>query len=875
MEAAREKCQKLKATLETLKQVASVQYHRTPLVPYFPPVPNPDRSTLMENIRAVTPNHLHRLESIEMALCVQNKKKELVMNREGMKRFESQLRVQKDHLHKMDSISRLEDKQEKKMIALYMEEKAQREEQLEREMEWVKKAAERKREEEREKVKERLVKKQKNDDKRRKSKQQNKRFEVEREENSESFCGDEDEDSLMLSSFSSAASLLEHVKSLSEWSSDTQQEKSEGDKTEQSEMLKLVSDDEPKQWGERGAADSRHTSGKSRSNQNHLPTAQKKYAPSEPVQTHSNGLKKFPPMDFKDSNGLVAHSPPPLKVANKTRERQQKVSQPPLQPRTTSQHKGQHRGNGPVHSNPRQVKTHKPDTTKHTHSMKTKGSIQSPPGLQMLNPIFQSSASQDTPPRTSRFGYHKPAIQKIVQPIKQLVVEHKTSSRGAHPERVRVRGSNRHQVPRRVSSSDALLEEPSSRGTSHYYPPHQGKRTLDNTPPTVRKSTGYLGEFDSTGHYDVLEARATADLSKSLAPQHRHESLPAVNGHSGIGSLQMPTFPDTRAVSDVGVQSSKRNDPSISSSSQPDSFEFSSNPSYETRSEIKEGIEKHKSSKRETVKQSGTKNPSGGIHNGHPVQTQGLQSRVPLHEHQFTPTQRPNSVSGGPIIHHSYTKVAMKSGKPVNVKPSQNHHPNLKIQPGFGSSNNPCHSESENSQNTERVHSVLSNISSTHHSVVSTASGQQSHSSAFSRRSGIATGYKVHTEKPSSKPPSVSSNNSRSVHGDSRKSTSGLPVPRRRYRSETQSQVEVSRHRGHRRPAPSVPSHRHSTHEQSTLTSYPRFQSREDHRERLQETRGHKSKQFSVLPGTGQLAQFPKPVTDHKGTRNQGVGSLV
>lgn len=858
-------------TLETLKQVASVQYHRTPLVPYFPPVPNPDRGALMENIRAVTPNHMHRLESIEMALCVQNKKRELVTDSQGMKRFESQLRVQKDHLHKMDSISQLEDRQEKKMIALYMEEKAQREEQLEREMEWVKKAAERKREEEREKVKERLIKKQKEDEKRRKRELQNKRFE---EDNSESFCGDEDGDSVMLSSFSSAASLLEHVKSLSDWSSDTQQEKSESDKTE---MPKLVSDDESKQWGERAGADSHHTSEKPRSSQKHSLTAQKNYSPSKSAQTHSKGLQKYPSKDFKDSNGLLVHSPPLLKTTNKTRERQQKETQLPLQPRTTSQQRGHRRENGPIHSNPRHVKTRKPDTTNHTHLnnslMKAKGRIQSPPGLQTLNPIFQSSASQDTPPHTSRFGYHKPAIQKIVQPIKQLVVEHKMESRAAHPQRVHVKTSNRrHTAPRRVSSSDALLEEPASGSTSQYHRPHLGNKTLTNTPPKVRKSMGYLGEFDITGHYDVLEARTTANFSKSLAPQHRHESLPAVNGHSGIGSLQMPTFPDSRAVSDVGVQPSRQNGPSLSSNSQPDSFDFSSNPSYETRSEVQEGIGKQKSSKNEAAKH---KKPTGGIQNGHLIQTQGPQSRGPAH-HQFPYTPRPSS-AGGPVIHHPSTRVAMKSGKTVNVKPSQNHHSTSKIQPGFGSSTNPYHSESENSQNTDRVHSVLSNISSTHHSVVSNTSGQQSQSSAFSRRSGVTSSYKTHTEKTSSKPPS---HHSRSVHGDSRKnSPSGLPVPRKHYRSTTQSQVEVSNHRSHRRPAPQAPPHRQSshapTHDQGALTSYPRFQSRDNHRERLQEARSHKNKQFSVLPGTGQLAQFPKPVTDHKATRNPGVGSLV
>ena len=230
LEEAKGKCQKLTDTLETLKQVAAVQFHRTPLVPYFPPTPNPNRLALMENIRAVAPNHAHRVESIEMAECVQHRKKELVMRREGIKRFESQLRIQRELLHKMDSRSSLEDRQAKKMIALYMEEKAEREAELAREIKLERKVAERKRKEERERVKERLQRQREEEKRRTRVEQLRGRGEIDQvstqssvgeEGGGEWYHRDGEEESIHFSSsFSSTASLLEHVRSMNGWSSD-------------------------------------------------------------------------------------------------------------------------------------------------------------------------------------------------------------------------------------------------------------------------------------------------------------------------------------------------------------------------------------------------------------------------------------------------------------------------------------------------------------------------------------------------------------------------------------------------------------------------------------------------------------------------------
>ena len=806
-----------------------------------------------------------------MAKCVQHKKKELVVCNEGVKQFESQLRVQKDHLHKMDYVPQLEAKQEKKMIALYLGEKAQREEELAKEMKLEKKVAERKRQEEREQVKERLIQKQREDEKKRKTEQQ-KRVKTKedlhnqssaREENGEWFTGD-DEDSLQFSSsFSSTISLLEHIRSTSGWTSDTQLKKN--DKTREQPDLpkqvnKFLTEDGSKQPDE-SKAESHQTSGK-------LSVTQKcshKTAPSTSKQSHSKMTQ-----NIKDGDTLPAHAPGSLKPPNKQQE-----TRPP-QPSAMSQ-KDLHNGDSRSSSNPfkgRQGKDHqepprrKTDFAKHTQlsnsQAKKKGVIQPP---------------------TTGLQAPKPVLQKSMQPLKQ-VPEHKTPPNALRTSRQRVH-INAPPATRRVASSDNLLEETASGPTKYYHmgfekQPLPTGVSLADAPPRMRKSIGCLDEFDESHAYDVLEARGTATHNQ---PKHQHGPPHAMKGdqlHRGGKGLHMPTFPDRRPDSDLGVRTSRLFDPPALNS-QPKNFDFRSNPSYKSGAEslkdaTEDGARKQTakpSSKRVSVEQTGVKNPSvNPIQNGHLMQPQPRP-----HKSQLVPYTRGSNAENvkAPIFHHSYTQFLMK---PKPVKPAQKHHA-LRIPPGFGSSNLAWHSESDSSEANEKLRSVLSDNSSTRHS---NASGRHSSSSDFSGggHSESTTNHQARSQKTSSRTPLVQGTNSRSLHGDSHRNSSGLPVPRRRHHSHQHNQPDISSSQGHRRLPPQLPSHRQPNHiptqhnhDEGALTSYPRFQRHNDHHARAQ---GQRTKLLSILPGTGQIAHFSKPVTEYnqpKSSRHPDVGSLV
>ena len=230
LKGCQDKCHELLATLETLQQLATIQFHRTPRVPIFRPVYNPNRHAVMENIKAVTSNHMHRMECIEMAECVQRKKRELSREKDDIKQFEAQLKVQKEHLHKMGYASQVQDEQEKKMRALYMEEKKRRKKEMMKELQWENKVAEKKTEEERQRLKERLALKKKQKQEKQKMEQtddqRQKSSKTTKVDQSTEACVDseEDTDSLLLtSSLSSTASMLEYVMSIGESASDKQQ----------------------------------------------------------------------------------------------------------------------------------------------------------------------------------------------------------------------------------------------------------------------------------------------------------------------------------------------------------------------------------------------------------------------------------------------------------------------------------------------------------------------------------------------------------------------------------------------------------------------------------------------------------------------------
>ena len=901
LEDAGEKCRKLAETLETLKQVAAVQLRRTPLVPHFNRVENPDRNALMENIKAVTPNHMHRLESIEMAKCVQEKKKEFVMQSEGIKRFESQLRVQKDHLHKMDSVPQLEERQEKKMIALYMSEKVQREEELAKEMKWERKVAERKRKEERERVKERLVQKQREDEKKKKRQIERKKARSEGDQSSQSIAGEEsaewysgceEGDSLHISSsLSSTASLLEHVRSMSGWSSDTtQQEKynktEETSGTQRRDFLTDSDDNITSKQCNKSISGCHPSSTKASA----LSTAQ--HTSSTPGISEQNRAKTTQQkLSDKGGDQLPTHPhPPPPPQSHRKLPNKVKHKENVPQPNAAIDHK---KSKGlPSSSKRHQFKRkhespqHKKDLSKQTQlrntDTKTKAAIQPP---------TTNSTAQKPVIRASHTGLSQEMPQ---QPSTRINHRQPTNSPGARG--VHNRTSKTAPGPaRRVASSDTLLEpEPRPANTHYHNGPAQrplfSGTSLADASPKLRKSIAYLGEFeDQAGVYDTLEKKEVPTvhiMSQHQAAVHTNKL------QGGKSSLRMPTFPDRRPESVLGIgtqQPSVLYDPPVSNS-QPDRFDFSSNPSYDTGAEVKQNIRDsrgRKPRKDPTGEASVEKGFVTANHNGHVVQSQIPQSHPQIHQQPPNHGHGVNPKSGKTsVVHLSYSTKP----NPVVVKPTQTRHAS-KVQPGHSSSNPAWQYSESDSSETERIRSVLSDHSGTRRSTLSTVSGKQSNSSDFSS-GGHSEAINSHQVRPQKVlvrlPAHVQGSQSRPLQGGNPKNHSGLPAPRKRYHTRHHEQHEGSTARGHRRVAPQPPPHRQtnriphtqSKHDEAALTSYPRFQQRDDHRIRLQaRTRGHNTRQLGVIPGTGQLAQVTRTVTEpttlHQSSRKPDLGSLV
>ena len=873
LEEAKGKCQKLTDTLETLKQVAAVQFHRTPLVPYFPPTPNPNRLALMENIRAVAPNHAHRVESIEMAECVQHRKKELVMRREGIKRFESQLRIQRELLHKMDSRSSLEDRQAKKMIALYMEEKAGREAELAREIKLERKVAERKRKEERERVKERLQRQREEEKRRTRVEQLRGRGEIDQvstqssvgeEGGGEWYHGDGEEESIHFSSsFSSTASLLEHVRSMNGWSSDNTSLQDKGVE----EHHKSQGDLPPRRALER----KQRLSEERKTESHHTGSA---HDDSSTVEEGSvSGRRKTrtrlesKPAHSQSSGESSRLSEPHTSESHKSLKPPKKVKSELRQPQTSSHRQRRDK----LQSLPKEGTTtrskYEPTQTKpHQKRLnnETRSGLQSPTnGVQS---IFKVNHTQGLPQKKTN---HTRATKKGAQPARQAMVQ-PTATRFTR-KRVPLNDVTTSSATRRVASSESLLDEPRPQ-QNHSGPTHRPISTatkLADMPTKIRKSIGYMGEFkDQAGIYDLLE-------KKPAQGNTRQQKRRDVRSDKGF---QTPTF-DPQVREQEGDLQGATERP-VTSNSQPDNFDFISNPSYERR------VARATHKNRETAKESEVRHTSHG-RGGKPganSDQNGPMNNTGGVRQSYVPTSK----MAKSVVINPGAPQSLRGQAVINTGAPQSLRGQAVIDPGApqslrGQQVKGWHNSESDSSETDRVRSGLSDHSSTtRHSVMS---GHHSHSSRGFSSSGHSEAppisHTLHSHVTSRPPPQSMMIQSGS---EEPRSHSGLPVPRKRYQTET------GRGGGSSMLAPHPPPNRGTTkvpmqtvHDEGALTSYPRFQRREDHQARLQggtqsaRSPRHRTRQLGVLPGTGQLAQVSKPRPDHahplKNSRHPG--SLV
>ena len=952
--------------LETLKQVAVVQFHRTPLVPYFAPVTKPDRQALMENIKAVTPNHAHRVESIEMAKCVQHKKKELVMRRQGIKRFESQLRIQREHLHKMETTSELEDRQAKRVIQLYLEEKAEREAELAREMKLERKVAERKRKEERERLKERLQRQRRDEKKMQRQKQDGKKKmgrqkEEERmwkqrekvverlksrgegeqgssqsvageEENGEWYHQEIEEGSIHFSSsFSSTASLLEHVRNLGGWSSDnnslqdnsttaiserqrttatSEREKttatserqrttatSEREKTTATSERQRITATSEREKTTATSERQRITATSEREKTTATSERQRTTAPKENESTvrkeERHTSTEVVSHDQERRNDRFSERESSTLEETSGAEKAQNHSEftpKPQQKQSSNNGRGKdllQLPSGKSHKSPKKKKvptTRLPVSSGAASSgLKSKQQkSQSLPRDQPPMSKYESSGLKTNTTQLQRLNNETrrtqsptlTGLQSVLKtnhtrsPLPHKQTNQTTRSRitpqaagKAATKLQRLNDFATSSPPaRRVASSDALLDDHRHQ-QSHNGPTNTPITTavasqLANTPPKIRKSIGYMGEFENQAAiYDLLEKKS--EKKQQAKKDNRLEK-----------GFQTPTFdPRVRLDNDLELQGSELVSPHANS--QPENFEFMSNPSYESLAEAQQNARTEAKPQAKAKSRSLARSDPVTKQNGHVSTSNGgvAQSHKPI-------SQLPKAV----VVD---TSVLC----------------NTKMQSLHGSNRGWQQNSESDSSETGRVRSVLSDYSSvtqssvTHQSILS--AGHQSNSSggfsSGSRSDALPTSIKLHSHV-TSRPPWP--------HPHQGESHSGLPVPRKQYHSHPLGD-ETERSRSRQLVAPHPPPHRQTTqvpmqtvHNEAPLTSYPRFQSREDHKTRLhaaaagsQLSRRHRTTrhhQLGVLPGTGQLAHVAKPHPDHahllhpaKNKHPDRAGSLV
>lgn len=583
-----------------------------------------------------------------MAECVQRKKKELVYEKEDVKHFETLLRVQKDHLHKMGYATQVQDKQEKKMRALYMEEKSKREKEVAKELEWERKVAEKKREEERQRLKERLALKQQQREEKRRMEQKEKEKEraqdtqssTESEKNhldqaGNSLCEDaeEDADSLRFSSsISSTTSLLEHIRSLGGWMSDSQQAQPKaGNHTQDHSQYPTREDTVPQAGGsDKGTP---LVNGSNQHNSTHVPSAKEQLhlrtnGRASPPQDHVAQRHPQPePQVAEDSHHSLRHVQAPTKgkqsPAQERRHPSQNLTKENHSPQQEQRHISQHEI-PPSKEKPsplqdkRRINQYEPAWGKLDFAKFTQVGIPQEraqglqPGLQVPKTALKSS--KPSPPQEKARNYKVKQLDKAKKPVQAhtqlgmqgkqqpVLVGHRVAKQSLSQERAqpgKLPPANtaphppsdviQHQVTHRASKPVRTQQMPSPRQLpGRVHPSHDAPLIISDAPPRLRKSIGYPGEFDdNAGFYDMLEAREGTVLSQPQPSTHMFGAPPVASANwwsSAPPKMQKQNqHPSHPNMGDVGTKSvAPRQYNRQYSNSQPDSFALSSNPAYDT-----------------------------------------------------------------------------------------------------------------------------------------------------------------------------------------------------------------------------------------------------------------------------------------------------
>lgn len=120
------------------------------MIPYFGTEEEPDREALLENIQSIHPNHRHRAKEIKKAEVIIERRKEFTSStKQELKKFEADLRTQRQSLKHVRRFSDIEDHRLRKAKEIFLKEKDIRRRRVEDELQMQGRLAVRKRENER------------------------------------------------------------------------------------------------------------------------------------------------------------------------------------------------------------------------------------------------------------------------------------------------------------------------------------------------------------------------------------------------------------------------------------------------------------------------------------------------------------------------------------------------------------------------------------------------------------------------------------------------------------------------------------------------------------------------------------------------------
>ncbi|XP_022085428.1 SRC kinase signaling inhibitor 1-like isoform X2 [Acanthaster planci] len=116
------RCKKVTNTLCTLKRLASVQEHRTPVVPVFEQTSQPvNREALMETIQSISPNHEQRVKNLQAANESRERKRRFHTAQE-LHRFQMDIGRGRQTLRKTPNLERVDQQRRAALRKLYQSE---------------------------------------------------------------------------------------------------------------------------------------------------------------------------------------------------------------------------------------------------------------------------------------------------------------------------------------------------------------------------------------------------------------------------------------------------------------------------------------------------------------------------------------------------------------------------------------------------------------------------------------------------------------------------------------------------------------------------------------------------------------------------------